>query len=85
METGNVLSDEYLEKVLEPFANNEDFVDGVLATSDHEDDRKTLLEFIEAGVNVNANSIIELSYHLRCVRDGEPEYLFKKSSFNNFR
>lgn len=74
-----------LERKLEPYANNEDFVDGVLSTTDHVDDMKTLLDFIDAGDNVTANSIIELSYHLRCVRDGEPEYMFKKSSFNNFK
>ena len=80
----NPLSDEYLGKILEPFKNNEDFVDGVLTVAEHEDDRKVLLDFIKKGVNVNANSILELSYHLRCVRDGEPEYRFMKSSFNHF-
>lgn len=74
-----------LENKLKPYANNEDFVDGVLATTDHADDMKTLLDYIDAGDNVTANSIIELSYHLRCIRDGEPEYMFKKSSFNNFK
>ena len=58
---------------------------GILSASVHIDDQKMLLEFIDAGYNVNADSMIELSYHLRCVRDGEPEYHFKKSSFNNFQ
>ena len=74
-----------LEEKLEPYANNSDFVFGVMTLVEDPDDAKTLLEFIDAGDNVTSNSIIELSYHLRCIRDGEPEYQFQKSSFNNFR
>ncbi len=72
-----------LKKELEPFSNNEDFVDGVLTFAENEEDRKSLLRFIRNGNNVDANSIIELAYHLSCVRDGEPEYKFKKTSFLN--
>ena len=72
-----------LETILPEYANNEDFVEGVLDTVTHEDDKKKLLEFIKAGKNVTSNSILEYSYHLMCVRDGEPEYKFMKTSFPN--
>ncbi len=84
------MKDEYklemeLKEKLKPYANNSDFVFGVMTLVEHIDDMRALLEFINGGSNVTSNSIIELSYHLRCSRDGEPEYQFKKSSFNNFR
>lgn len=70
-----------LESLLEEYKNNEDFADGVLTFAEHDDDRRKLLKYIKTGTDVTANSICELSYHLRCVRDGDPEYKFKKTSF----
>lgn len=75
--------DRELEMVLSEYANNGDFVDGILDSVEHEDDKKRLLGFIKTGNNVTSNSILELSYHLQCVRNGEPEYKLKKTSFSN--
>ena len=57
--------------------DNKAFVLGVIDVTSTDEDRETLIDFIDRGENVNITSVTELAYHLRCKRDGIPEYKFK--------
>lgn len=57
--------------------DNKPFVLGVIGTTSTDEDRQTLIDFIDCGVDVSITSVTELAYKLRCKRDGEPIYQFK--------
>ena len=56
---------------LRAFYNNRDFVLGVMCNAPHEDDMKTILEYIEKGEDVTRESLILLSLELGNKRDIE--------------
>ena len=56
---------------LRAFYNNRDFVLGVMCNAPHEDDMKTILEYIEKGKDVTRESLILLSLELGNKRDIE--------------
>ena len=56
---------------LRAFYNNRDFVLGVMCNAPHEDDMKTILEYIEKGEDVTIESLILLSLELGNKRDIE--------------
>lgn len=56
---------------LRAFCNNRDFVLGVMCNAPHEDDMKTILEYIEKGEDVTIESLILLSLELGNKRDIE--------------
>jgi hypothetical protein len=49
---------------LNDFYHDKDFVVGVMSNAKHDEDRKTILQFIENGEDVTIESIILLSLHL---------------------
>ena len=53
------------------FYNNRDFVLGVMCNAPHEDDMKTILEYIEKREDVTIESLILLSLELGNKRDIE--------------
>ena len=53
------------------FYNNGDFILGVMCNAPHEDDMKTILEYIEKGKDVTRESLILLSLELGNKRDIE--------------
>ena len=57
--------------------DNKAFVLGVIGTTSTDEDRQTIIDFIDRGVDVTITSVTELAYRLRCRRDGEPIYQFK--------
>ena len=62
--------------------DNKPFVLGVIGTTSTDEDRQTIINFIDRGVDVSIASVTELAYHLRCKRDGEPIYQFKHEISN---
>ena len=56
---------------LRAFYNNRDFVLGVMCNAPHEDDMKTILEYIEKGKDATRESLILLSLELGNKRDIE--------------
>lgn len=56
---------------LRAFYNDRDFVLGVMCNAPHEDDMKTILEYIEKGKDVTRESLILLSLELGNKRDIE--------------
>ena len=53
------------------FYNNGDFILGVMCNAPHEDDMKTILEYIEKGKDVTRENLILLSLELGNKRDIE--------------
>ena len=49
---------------LRAFYNNREFVLGIMCNAPHEDDMKTILEYIEKGKDVTRESLILLSLEL---------------------
>ena len=49
---------------LNSFYHDKDFVLGVMSNAKHDDDRETILQFMENGEDVTVESIILLSLHL---------------------
>ena len=58
---------------LKALYNNRDFVLGVMCNAPHEDDMKTVLEYMEKGNNVTCENLILLSLELGNKRDSEKE------------
>ena len=58
---------------LKAFYNNRDFILGVMCNAPHEDDMKTVLEYMEKGNNVTCENLILLSLELGNKRDSENE------------
>lgn len=56
---------------LRAFYNNRDFVLGIMCNAPHEDDMKTILEYIEKGKDATRESLILLSLELGNKRDIE--------------
>ena len=56
---------------LRAFYNNRDFILGIMCNAHHEDDMKTILEYIEKGKDVTRESLILLSLELGNKRDIE--------------
>ena len=54
---------------LRAFYNNRDFVLGIMCNAPHEDDMKTILEYIEKGKDVTRENLILLSLELENKRD----------------
>ena len=54
---------------LRAFYGNRDFVLGIMCNAPHEDDMKTILEYIEKGKDVTRESLILLSLELGNKRD----------------
>ena len=54
---------------LRAFYNNRDFVLGFMSNAPHEDDMKTILEYIETGKDVTRENLILLSRELGNKRD----------------
>lgn len=67
---------ELCEKVKSVY-NDKNFVIGILGVANHVDDRRKLIEFIDAGEGVDISSVTALATNLRRVRDGVPPYQFK--------
>ena len=53
------------------FYNNRDFVLGIMCNAPHEDDMKTILEYIEKGKDATRENLILLSLELGNKRDIE--------------
>ncbi len=49
---------------LNEFYHDKDFVIGVMSNAKHDEDRETILQFVENGEDVTIESIILLSLHL---------------------
>jgi hypothetical protein len=49
---------------LNSFHHDKDFVVGVMSNAKHDEDRETILQFMEAGEDVTVENIILLSLHL---------------------
>ena len=58
---------------LKAFYNNRDFILGVMCNAPHEDDMKTILEYMEKGNKVTCENLILLSLELGNKRDCEKE------------
>ena len=56
---------------LRAFYNNRDFVLGIMCNAPHEDDMKTILEYIEIGKNVTRENLILFSLELGNKKDIE--------------
>ncbi len=54
---------------LREFHNNKDFVGGVMSNVSHDDDRKTIIDYINNGEEVTVENIILLSLHLSNERE----------------
>ena len=54
---------------LRAFYSNRDFILGVMCNAPHEDDMKTILEYIEKGKDVTRENLILLSLELGNKRD----------------
>lgn len=55
---------------LKSIYHNKDFVVGILSNATHPDDRKEIIEFIDAGKDVSVENIILLSVYLDQKRNG---------------
>ena len=60
-----------LFETLRSFYNNRDFGLGVMCNAPHEDDMKTILEYIEIGKNVTRENLILFSLELGNKKDIE--------------
>lgn len=49
---------------LREFHHNKDFVGGVMSNVSHDDDRQTIIDYIDNGDDVSVENIILLSVHL---------------------
>ena len=49
---------------LNSFHHDKDFVVGVMSNAKHEEDRKTIIDYMENGEDVTVENIILLSLHL---------------------
>lgn len=54
---------------LREFHHDKDFVGGVMSNTIHDDDRQTIIDYIDNGENVTVESIILLSLHLSNERE----------------
>lgn len=53
-----------LKEKLQDFYNDRDFVVGVMSNAKHEEDRKTIIDFMDYGDEVTVENIILLSLEL---------------------
>lgn len=62
--TKNVDTKKTLIEKLRSIFDDKDFVVGVISNASHEDDRKSIIEYIENGEDVTVENIILLSVYL---------------------